>query len=360
MVGFGPSCALLAALLFGVSTPLAKLLIADLSPWMLAGVLYLGSGLGLAAFRLARRLSGAAARAERGVSGGEWGWLLAAVAAGGVAGPVLLMVGLTGTAASTASLLLNLESVLTALLAWLAFREAADRRLVLGMAAIVAGAVALSWPGEGPGEGVAAVSGGWGALAIAGACLMWALDNNLTRKVSLADPVDIAMIKGLVAGSVNVALALALGDRLPPPALMATAMAVGLLGYGVSLALFVLALRWIGAARTGAYFSTAPFVGALLSLPLFGEPVTVRLLVAAGLMGFGLWLHLTEAHDHEHEHGPLEHDHPHRHDAHHQHDHAGLSLPPLPADGVHSHPHHHTPLRHSHPHYPDAHHGHAH
>lgn len=365
MIGLGPSLAIAAAVLFGLSTPLAKLLVADLSPWMLAGTLYLGSGLGLGAFRLGRGLTRPGKRGERNLRGAEWGWLLAAVAAGGIAGPVLLMIGLTSTAASNASLLLNLEGVLTALLAWFVFQEGFDRRLVAGMAAIVAGAVALSWPGDGDALSLAAPSlsglfAGWGPTAIIGACLMWALDNNLTRKVALADPVDVAMVKGLVAGSVNVALALALGDSLPGPALMAATMAVGLLGYGVSLALFVLALRWIGAARTGAYFSTAPFVGALAALALFREPVTAPLLIAAALMGLGVWLHLTESHAHEHDHGALDHDHPHVHDAHHQHEHEHYGPLPGPVEAAHSHPHRHRPLRHSHPHFPDAHHSHTH
>ncbi len=321
---------------------------------MLAGVLYLGSGCGLLLFTLLRGLSGRGRRGERAIRGAEWGWLLGAIAAGGVAAPVLLMVGLAMSPASSASLLLNLEGVFTALLAWFVFKEGFDRRLVAGMAAIVAGAALLSW--DGGGGGVAG-SGPWGPLAVVAACLLWAVDNNLTRKVSLADPVDIAMLKGLIAGSTNVGLALALGDRLPVSGPTAAALLVGLLGYGVSLVLFVLALRWIGTARTGAYFSTAPFVGGLLSLVLFDEPLSVRLIAAAALMGIGVWLHLTESHDHEHAHEDLLHDHPHHHDEHHRHTHEGQ-------DGViqepHSHPHRHEPLRHSHPHFPDAHHPHTH
>lgn len=352
MPGIGPTLALLAALLFGASAPLAKLLVRDVSPWMLAGILYLGSGGGLLLFRLLRGLSGRGTRGERGLRGVEWAWLLAAIAAGGVAAPVLLLVGLAAAPASSASLLLNLEGVFTALLAWFVFRESFDRRLVAGMAAIVAGAVVLSWDGTGGGD--AAGAGPWGPLAVVAACLLWAVDNNLTRKVSLADPVDIAMLKGLVAGGTNVGIALTLGAAPPGPAVTAAALAVGLLGYGVSLVLFVLALRWIGAARTGAYFSTAPFVGGVMALVLFDEALTPPLLVAAALMGVGVWLHLTERHDHEHSHEALLHDHPHVHDAHHRHDHEGTVVEP------HSHPHRHGPLWHRHPHFPDAHHTHAH
>ncbi|MFC5355767.1 DMT family transporter [Azospirillum himalayense] len=351
----GATTAILAAVLFGLSTPLAKLLVHDLSPWMLAGLLYLGSGIGLGLLRL---LTGSRKRGERGLRGAEWLWLMAAVAAGGVAGPVLLMFGLTATPASTASLLLNLEGVFTALLAWFVFREGVDRRLVAGMIAIVAGAVVLSWGGTvsldgGWGNGGRG-NGGWGPAAVAAACLMWAVDNNLTRKVSLADPADIATIKGLVAGSVNVGIALALGDALPAAPTAAAAMLVGLLGYGVSLVLFVVALRHIGAARTGAYFSTAPFVGGIASLAIFGEPVTLGLVAAAVLMGIGVWLHLTEDHDHEHDHDEMEHDHPHVHDAHHRHHHDG------PVTEPHSHRHRHGRLRHRHAHFPDAHHAHRH
>ncbi|NUB06611.1 DMT family transporter [Azospirillum sp. Vi22] len=344
----GATTAILAAVLFGLSTPLAKLLVHDLSPWMLAGLLYLGSGIGLGLVRLLRLLTGSRKRSERGLRGAEWFWLLTAVAAGGIAGPVLLMFGLTATPASTASLLLNLEGVFTALLAWFVFREGVDRRLIAGMIAIVAGAVVLSW-----GRAVS-LDGGWGPAAVAAACLMWAADNNLTRKVSLADPADIATIKGLVAGTVNVGIALALGDGLPAVPTAAAAMLVGLLGYGVSLVLFVVALRHIGAARTGAYFSTAPFVGGIASLAIFGEPLTVGLAAAAALMGVGVWLHLTEDHDHEHDHEEMEHDHPHVHDEHHRHHHDG------PVTEPHTHRHRHVRLRHRHAHFPDAHHAHRH
>ncbi|NYZ11592.1 DMT family transporter [Azospirillum sp. RWY-5-1] len=348
MAQAGSAMAILAAVLFGISTPLAKLLVHDLSPWMLAGLLYLGSGIGLGLVRLARGLSASQERNERSIHGIEWFWLLAAVFAGGVAGPVLLMFGLTATSASTTSLLLNLEGVFTALLAWFVFQEGFDRRLVAGMVAIVAGAVVLSW------GGTVDIVGGWGPAAVVAACLMWAVDNNLTRKVSLADPVDIATIKGLVAGSVNVGIASALGDGLPAVPTAAAAMLVGLLGYGVSLVLFVIALRHIGTARTGAYFSTAPFVGGIASLAIFGEPVTVGLAAAAVLMGLGVWLHLTEDHDHEHVHDEIEHDHPHVHDEHHRHHYDG------PVTEPHTHKHRHGRLRHRHAHFPDAHHVHTH
>jgi drug/metabolite transporter (DMT)-like permease len=341
--------ALVSAAMFGASTPLAKVLIGGgFDPWLLAGMLYLGSGLGLGLLYVARlllRKPGAEAPLRRG----DLPWLALVCAAGGVAGPLLLMLGLARTPASTAALLLNLEGLATMAIAWLVFRESVDRRLLIGAFAILAGALLMSWRG-GPG-GV-----GLGALAIAGACAAWGLDNNLTRKLSSADPVQIAAIKGVVAGSVNLALALARGAHLPPAVAVAAAGALGLVSYGLSLVLFVSALRHLGAARTGAYFSTAPFLGAVLALLLFREPVTAALVGAAALMSIGVWLHISERHEHDHVHAPLDHEHAHVHDAHHQHDHG----PDAPQGEPHAHPHEHGPLGHRHPHYPDLHHRHRH
>ncbi|MBI3870446.1 MAG: EamA family transporter [Verrucomicrobia bacterium] len=342
--------ALLAALLFGASTPLAKSLLPQMTPLMLAGLLYLGSGVGLGAYSFLRSRRGDPSRNEAALTRKDAPWLAGAIVAGGVIGPVLLMWGLGATPASSASLLLNLEGVLTALLAWFVFKENFDRRIALGMALIAAGGVSLSWTGRlEPGVP-------WSSLAIVGACLAWAIDNNLTRKVSAGDPVQIAMLKGLVAGGVNTGLALALGAKLPAaPSLLATGV-VGFFGYGVSLTLFVLALRHIGTARTGAYFSIAPFVGAAISVFLLGDKLTIGFSLAAVLMAFGVWLHLTERHEHKHRHELMEHEHLHWHDDHHQHTHG----PAAPPGEPHSHPHRHEPLIHSHPHYPDIHHRHGH
>jgi drug/metabolite transporter (DMT)-like permease len=340
----GVAAALAAALLFGAGTPFAKLLLAHTSPWLLAAMLYLGSGIGLWAWR---RLRGApAVRPSRS----EWGWLAAATLCGGVIGPVLLMSGLAGMPATSASLLLNAEGVFTALLAWFVFKENFDRRIALGMLAIVAGALVLSWPGD------MTLAAGWPALAVLGACLAWAIDNNLTRKVSLTDASFIAMLKGLAAGATNLALAAWLGATLPSAGPALAAALLGLLSYGASLVLFVIALRQLGTARTGAYFSVAPFFGALLAIVLLGEPVTAPLLIAGALMALGVWLHLTEDHAHEHVHAALEHTHDHRHDEHHQHahDHEGMADP----NTRHSHAHRHLPMTHSHGHFPDGHHRH--
>jgi len=304
----GVRAALAAAVLFGAGTPLAKELLGAASPWMLAGLLYVGSGVGLGVYRLVTR------RARVTLTRHEILPLVGAIGFGGLLGPVLLMLGLSGMPATGASLLLNAEGVFTALLAWFVFRENVDRRVALGMAAIVAGAVVLSVPG---GVELGMV---WPSLAVLGACLCWGIDNNLTRKIATTDATWLAAVKGGVAGPVNLGLALLLGSTLPPVGTIALAMVVGLFAYGVSLVLFIVAMRHLGTARAGAYFSIAPFFGALLAIAL-GAPLTVPLVIAAVLMALGVWLHLTERHEHEHRHGDLVHSHPHYPDVEHRHEH---------------------------------------
>lgn len=342
--------ALLAAALFGASTPFAKLLLSDTSPVLLAGLLYGGSGVGLSLWWGLRGRPRGDPRARNPWRRSQLAWLAGATAAGGVLGPVLLMTGLRQIPAASASLLLNLEGVFTALLAWFVFRENFDRRIVAGMAAIVAGGALLAWPRQ------LALGSGGGAAWIAGACACWALDNNLTRKVSEADPLMIAALKGLVAGGVNLGVAVEVGVAWPAGPHILGAALLGLMGYGVSLALFVLALRHLGAARTGAYFSTAPFIGAAASLLVFRQMPGALFWSAALLMGAGVWLHLRETHAHYHTHESMRHAHGHVHDAHHRHRHD------FEWDGrePHSHEHVHEPLTHSHAHYPDIHHRHDH
>jgi len=347
--------ALLAAALFGASTPIAKILLGKEAPVLLAGLLYMGSGLGLGLIRLIR---------DRGwkspqLPAGEWPWLLGAVLFGGVLGPIALLMGLQQTTGATASLLLNLEAVLTALIAWLIFKESADKRLVLGMAVIVMGSLTLSWPAqpEATAQGVdLGLHFGLGPVLIGLACLCWAIDNNLTRKVSSSDALFIAGVKGWVAGSVNSLLALLLGLEWPAWPVVVSTLLLGLLGYGLSLVFFVLALRGLGTARTGAYFSTAPFLGALISVLWMGDSTSGVFWGAALLMALGVWLHLSERHEHPHHHEALTHLHGHRHDELHQHDHD------FPWDGSepHVHPHAHEEVTHQHPHYPDIHHRHTH
>ena len=345
----GVASALAAAALFGASTPFAKILLGEVSPLVLAAALYLGSGIGLAAWIAMRaRLPGREPAAP--IARSDWPWIAAAIAAGGVAGPILLMQGLARTDASTASLLLNLEAVLTAVIAWTVFRENVDRRVFAGMAAIVAGGALLSAGAAPRAEGLL------GAGLVGAACLAWAIDNNLTRRVSGGDAATLACVKGFAAGTVNLALALVVGAPIPSAQGWLGAGLLGFAGYGVSLALFIVALRHLGTARTGAYFSVAPFFGAALALGLLGERPEAGFWAAAALMALGVWLHITEHHEHERAHQAMDHEHEHVHDAHHRHAHG------LDWNGrePHVHRHRHEPLVHAHPHFPDLHHRHPH
>lgn len=340
----GVLAALLAAVLFGAGTPFAKVLLGQTSPWLLASLLYLGSGVGLLCLRIMRRSY------KVKLSKGEAGWLAGAIVFGGMIGPVLLMWGLSQVPASGASLLLNAEGVFTVLIAWFVFRENFDRRIALGMALIVFGVLVLAWPGEIRFGGVLPM------LSILGACLAWAIDNNMTRQVSLADADFIAMMKGLVAGATNLVLALMVGAALPTITTSVLAGMIGFLSYGLSLTLFVIALRHLGTARTGAYFSIAPFIGAIVAIFLLEEAIGFQLIIAGVLMGLGVWLHASERHEHEHLHSPLDHEHMHTHDEHHQHTHDMTVSPGT----QHSHPHLHEAIRHTHHHFPDVHHRHDH
>lgn len=336
----GVVVALLSALLFGITTPLAKLLVEDLDPVLLAGLLYLGSGLGLAALRAAQDGGWSPTYLSRADSC----WLAGATVSGGVVAPVLMLLGLAHTDASSASLLLNLEVVFTALIAWIGFREPIGTRITLGLLAIFLGGVLLVWPTRPlPWESLLSL----GAIALACAC--WALDNNLTRKISAGDARAIAMVKGLAAGLTNTLIALLVGSTLPTELQALGAVTLGFLGYGLSLMLFILALRQLGAARTSAYFATAPFVGAAVAVLLYGEFGDGHFWLGGACMGLGVWLQVTERHDHLHRHEEQTHAHAHVHDEHHQHEHGAEW------EGEESHTH-----EHSHPHYPDIHHRHEH
>ncbi len=353
-INTGINCAMLAAILFGASTPFAKLLTDQATPVLLAGLLYFGSGIGLGIWLILRRLLHKPAGSVASLVRSDFPYLAGAVVAGGIFGPVLLMSGLAITPASTASLLLNLEGVLTALLAWFIFHEQFDRRIFTGMVLIVIAGILLSWEqGTPTGQALAMP---WGAICIAAACLCWAVDNNLTRKISASDAVQISAVKGLLAGAVNLSIAWWLDSPLPSLGDATIAAVVGFCGYGLSLVLFVIALRHIGTARTGAYFSLAPFAGAAISIWLLGEIPTPLFWGAAFLMGAGIWMHVTEKHAHQHQHRRMTHVHPHSHDAHHQHTHD------FPWDGrePHVHSHQHEAMAHAHPHFPDIHHRHRH
>ena len=340
--------ALAAAALFGASVPVAKLFLGDgIEPRLLAGLLYLGSGIGLAGIVAAWRVLGLRSQ-EAPLRWPDAPRLAGVIVTGGIAGPLLLMWGLAHTDAASASLLLNVEGVATLCIAWLVFRENADGRIILGAFAILAGAALVSWGGE-----IGRFN--LGAVAILGACVAWAADNNLTRGLSGRNPVEIAAWKGVCAGIFNVFLAVSFGDHLPAVGMVVAAGALGVVSYGASLVLFVLALRHLGVARTGAYYSTAPFIGALVAIILFNEPFTLRLAISGALMGSGVLLHILEVHAHWHRHEPLEHDHRHSHDAHHGHYHATGA-----EEEQHAHAHRHDPTAHSHPHFPDLHHRHSH
>jgi drug/metabolite transporter (DMT)-like permease len=343
--------AFLSAVLFGISTPAAKVFLGSTDPTVLAGLFYCGAGVGIALIRrFVRPMLSRPGIGEMALRHGDLPWLTGAIIAGGVIGPVLLLVGLSRTDAATASLLLTLEGVATALMAWFLFHENFDRRIVLGMACLLTGVVILSWSGQ------PTISSVVGPLAIIGACIAWGLDNNLTRKVSLSDPLQIVELKGLVAGPVNVGLGVWMGGKLPGVLTIVAAGMVGFLGYGVSLVLFVIALRHLGSARTSAYFSTAPFFGAAAAIFAFSEPITLPLVIAAALMALGVWLHVSERHQHVHGHEPITHSHAHTHDQHHQHTHG----PEDPPGEPHVHEHRHAALVHTHPHMPDMHHRHRH
>jgi drug/metabolite transporter (DMT)-like permease len=335
-----------AALLFGASAPISKLLLPEIPPILLAGLLYLGAGLALSAYMLVRPERRRAREARVGRR--DLGILLGITVTGGIAGPILMLVGLDRVSGLAGSLLLNLEAPFTILLAVLVFGEHLGRRASLAALAIVAGGVLLSWR---PGELSAQVGG---VLAIAGGCLSWGIDNNLTQRLSLKDPVAVVRWKTLGAGVCNVSLGLALGRQLPPGGVIAGAMALGVASYGLSILLDMYALRLLGAAREAAFFATAPFMGAALAVPLLGDRFGLAETGAALLMASGVFLLVRDRHSHVHTHEPMEHEHMHVHDEHHQHAHDAPFTEP------HAHHHRHEAFTHEHPHVSDLHHRHRH
>jgi drug/metabolite transporter (DMT)-like permease len=344
----GVTFALIAAILFGASTPLAKLLIGDIDPWVLAGILYLGSGLGLICILIFKYFKSKILPIFPSTK--DFIWLMGATLFGGVLGPVFLMTGLMTSSAASSSLLLNLEGVLTSIIAWVVFREHYDKRIVTGMLFIVIGGIILSWSPQ------ASVGVSSGSLFIIAACLCWGIDNNLTRNVSANDAILITTIKSLVAGTTNLIIVLSMGKIFPSFLNMSYGAALGFFGYGLSIVCFVLSLRAIGTSRTGAYFSVAPFAGAVLSLLLFKNELSFQLIFASIFMGLGVWLHLTENHEHNHVHEELNHSHEHVHDEHHQHSHTIDD----PKGEKHTHFHSHKKMVHTHSHFPDIHHRHEH
>lgn len=334
---------LAAAVSFGISAPLAKRLLDDVGPQMLAGLLYLGA---FVALSVVPSRSSTEARLRRS----DFPRLCAMVTAGAIVAPVLLLLGLERLSGVSGSLLLNLEGPFTILVGIALFREHLSRPAAIGAVVVFGGAVVLGLDSGG-------AQADWiGIALIAAACAGWALDNNLTQSLTVRDPRAIVRVKAGVAGSVNVALALVVGNRFPALAVLGGAILLGAISYGLSVYLDALALRGLGAAREAAVFAVAPFAGALLATVVLPESLTVQDLVAGALMAIGVALLLREHHEHIHRHSPLDHDHVHAHDVHHHHDHATSVDPGEP----HSHPHHHDALEHSHPHVSDVHHRHRH
>lgn len=301
-----------AAALFGVTTPLAKLLLADVGPLLLAALLYLGAGLGVAVQRAVGHMRGGAP------VGGERRIVLLAILAGGLLAPALQMLGLAHMPAAPAALLLNAESALTVIFARVWFGEHLGRRVSVGLAFVIAGVVLLSQDGD------MRLAVGWAPVAVLGACACWAIDNNLTRAAARVDPTWMASAKGFGAGGANLVLAIIVGGSRPGAGTVVAALLLGAFGYGLSLTLFIRALRALGAARTSGYFALAPFVGAAVAL-LLGGAVPAHFWPGAALVAIGMLLHVTERHVHPHQHqyaGVVqEHEHAHYPDSEHWHDH---------------------------------------
>ena len=331
-----------SAALFALATPASKLLLVELPPFQLAGLLYLGAALGMLPLVLrqpAARLAGLDRANRRRLVG--------AIVAGGAVGPVLLLAALRLAPAGSVSLLLNLEVAATAVLGASLFHEPLSRPGWMGAAGI-AGAGALLAGGDWP--GVAA------ALLVAAACVCWGLDNHLTALIDGMTPAASTFWKGAAAGSVNLAIGITLAPLAANAWQIAAALAVGALAYGASIALYIHAAQQLGAVRAQAVFATAPFIGAALSFGVLGEPVTAQTLLAAALLAASVWMLFSGAHGHVHQHSAVEYVHSHRHDdGHHDHIHPGAS-PATP----HSHPHRHEAQVHAHPHWPDLHHRHSH
>jgi|SRR5882672_4443613 len=342
--------AMAAAGFFGASFPLSKLLLRDLEPVGLAGLLYLGSGIGIGALRLL--LPGRAARREATLQKTDLGWLFGVILSGGVAGPTLLLLGLARTSAHVSALLANTETLFTMALAVACFGDFLIRREALGAASIFVGATLVAWASAGQGG-----TGSWqGPLLLLGAGLAWGLDNNFSQRISAKDPLQIASIKGIAAGVVNLMLAWGT-EGLPRllPAALAFAMVVGFFCYGLSVVLFMVALRHLGAARTSALFATAPGIAIVVSWALLGEIPSLWSAAGALFMIPGAWLLIRVEHSHRHVHEASRHEHRHIHDEHHRHEHQGIEGPE-----PHSHSHEHGRLEHEHDHVADLHHRHLH
>jgi drug/metabolite transporter (DMT)-like permease len=343
----GPFFGITAALLFGISAPFSKLLLAHVEPLLLASLLYLGAGLGLL---LAAPFAPRESRSEAPLRSADVPWLIGIIVTGGILGPLFMLLGLQRVSGVAGSLLLNLEAVFTMLVALIIFREHLSRRDLAAASLVVCGAAVL---GYAPGE----LRAQWvGVVCIALACLSWAFDNNWTQRLSVKDPFAVVRAKTLGAGICTMVMALLLGQRFPRPSIVIAALMLGVFSYGVSILLDAYALRYIGAAREAAFFATAPFMGAIAAVPILGERPRAIDLIALAAMAAGVAGLVRLKHEHAHAHQELEHEHVHVHDEHHQHAHQ----PDDPAGEPHSHTHRHEPMTHTHSHASDVHHRHGH
>jgi len=343
--------AILAAILFGASAPLSKLLLGELDPIPLAAFLYLGSGLGAVIMMIIQGKRERARQVEAHLTRQDIPWLSGGIIAGGIIAPIFLLIGLRITPASTASLLLNFETVATAIIAGLFFKEAIGKRIYWAIVLITFASILLSWSSESWGFSPA-------ALLILAACFFWGLDNNFTRNISSKNPLVIVLIKGLVAGTFSLILSSILGKPLPKPNIIILALLLGAICYGLSIYLIILSMRHLGSTRSYALFAIAPFAGSLLSFILLNDQPLWNFWPGVALMIIGTWVMISENHSHEHAHEPFLHTHKHHHpDDHHDHEHeTGEIL----IRGEHSHEHQHTNLDHAHKHTPDMHHRHSH
>lgn len=344
--------ALGAAALFGISAPLAKLFVADIHPVVFSSLLYLGCGIGLFLFRLGHRKFSKSISKESKLDGADIKWLIGAIVAGGVAAPIVLLYSLKLTTGATASLLLNFESVSTTVIAAMIFRESVAKQVWAAVIIITIGSALLTV------ENFNALKISVGSAGVLAACMLWGLDNNLTRNISGKDAVVITTIKGIAAGSISLVIALASRFAFPEVKYIIAAMIIGFVCYGASIVLFINSLRHLGSSRTGAYFSLAPFIGAIVSFIILKENPGMFLFIALPIMILGAGLLSFERHSHSHIHEEFEHDHLHSHDdGHHNHTH---DFPGFTPSLVHSHPHKHEYMEHTHEHTPDLHHRHSH
>jgi drug/metabolite transporter (DMT)-like permease len=339
--------ALLAAILYGISSPFSKLLLERLPPTLLAALLYLGAGIGMSLVQLARRASATTAR-EAKFARSDLPFIAGMIVLD-IAAPILLMLGLRASTAETASLLNNFEIVATSMVAMVFFREAIGRRLWIAIGLISVASAILSVPDP------SRLALSPGALLVLGASVCWGMENNCTRMLSLKDPVQIVVLKGFGSGTGALVIAMFSGAWTFDVPYLLFALLLGFFAYGLGVYFYILAQRRLGAARTSTFYAAAPFIGVLLSWIILREAITPAFVIALLLMGLGAYFVVSEVHRHSHVHDPVVHEHKHTHDdGHHDHDHEPEIV------GEHTHVHSHDAVEHQHRHTPDMHHRHRH